>query len=118
LDEILQRMSRTAHFLVGLGILALCAVWCFVCFVGFIGTAIGRDSVPGASVYDSSFMMIYLVGGAGLICGLWLASRSFRRALRPPRLDEPPAASPPASDQERGATADEKLAHLVKKTER
>jgi hypothetical protein len=77
LAETVQRVSRTAHFLVGFGILALCAVWCFVCFVGFIGTAISRDSVPGASLYDSSYVMIYLVGGAGLICGLWLAFSQF-----------------------------------------
>ena len=113
-------MSRTAHFLVGLAILALCVAWCFVCFVWFIGNAVGRDSVPGASIHDSSFMAIYLVGGAGLICGLWFAFRSFGRALRPPRLDLPlPAATPLVApeQQHNTKTPDDRLAHLVKKTE-
>jgi hypothetical protein len=113
-------MSRTAHFLVGLVILALCAAWCFVCFVWFIGNAIGRDSVPGASIHDSSFMAIYLIGGVGLICGLWFAFRSFCRALRPPRLDLPPhAATPPVAPEQQHdtKTPDDRLAHLVKKTE-
>ena len=116
-------MSRTAHFLVGLGILALCAVWCVVCFAGFIGNAVGRDSVPGASIHDSSFMVIYLIGGGGLICGVWFAFRSFRRALRPPRVESSGSPviqerrhDPAAPDQKRDpATPDERLAHLVKK---
>jgi hypothetical protein len=110
-------MSRTAHFLLGLGILLLCVVWCFVCFVWFIGTAIGRDSVPGSSIHDSSFMAVYLVGGAGLVCGLWLALRSFRSALRT-HTDLPPQAPAPATPepQRDPKSQDERLAHLVKKT--
>ncbi len=70
-------MSRTAHFVVGLAILTLCVAWCFVFFVCFIGNAVGRDSVPGGSIHDSSFMAIYLFGGAGLICGLWFALEAW-----------------------------------------
>jgi hypothetical protein len=114
-------MSRSAHLFVGLAILALCAVWCFVCFVWFIGNAVGRDSVPGASIHDSSFMAIYLFGGAGLICGLWFAVRSFGRALRSPRLDLPSHAAPqpvtPEEQQRDMRTPDDRLAHLVKKKE-
>ncbi len=55
-------MSRTAHFGIGLGILLFCVLWCFLCYVWFIGNAIGRDSVPGASIYDASFITIYVVG--------------------------------------------------------
>jgi hypothetical protein len=112
-------MTRTAHFFVGLAILALCAAWCLFCFVCFIGNAVGRDSVPGASIYDSSFIAIYLVGGAGLICGLWFALRSFGRALRSPRQDLPRlAVTPPiASEQQHDTKSpDDKLAHLLKKT--
>jgi len=113
-------MSRTAHFLVGLVVLVLCIVWCFVWFVWFIGNAIGRDSVPGASIHDSSFMVIYLVGGVGFASGLWFAFRSFCRALRPPRLDLPPHVpiQPATLEQQHEAkTPDERLAHLAKKTE-
>jgi hypothetical protein len=113
-------MTRTAHFLVGLAILALCVAWCFVFFVCFIGNALGRDSVARASIHDSSFMAIYLFGGAGLICGLWFAFRSFGRALRPPRLDLPAhAATPPVTPEPHPdtKTPDDRLAHLLKKTE-
>lgn len=113
-------MSRTAHFGIGLGILVLCVIWGFFCFVYFIGNAIARDSVPGASVYDSSFIILYVVGGAGFLVGLWCAFLSFRRALRPPRLDLPtqaPALPTSPEPLQNLATADERLAHLVKKTE-
>jgi len=61
-------------------------------------------------------MVIYLVGGGGLICGLWLAFRSFRRALHPPRLDSPAPQVTPEQPHDL-ATPDERLAHLVKKKE-
>ena len=109
-------MSRNAHFLVGLGILLLSAVWCILCLVGFIGTAIGKDSDPRASLHDSSFLIIFLVGAGGLICGLWFAFKSFRRALRAPRLD-PPTSPVTPERQPNLKRAEETLAHLVKKTD-
>lgn len=111
-------MSRGKHFVNGLGLLLLSAVWCFFCFVVFIGNAVGRDSVPGASAHDSSFMAIYLIGGGGLLCGLFFAFRSFGRALQSPRSASPPQtlSQPAAQDPQQDArTSEERLAHLVKK---
>jgi hypothetical protein len=107
-------MSRTAHLFAGLGFTLLCAFWGLICFVWFISNAVGRDSVPGASIFDSSFLIIYLVAVGGLVCGLWLAFRSFRRAFRTPRCDLP-APSASAEAKRDLATSDEKLAHLVKR---
>lgn len=66
-------------------------------------------------------LLIYFVGGAGLVCGLWLAFKSFHRALRAPRLDLPgeeaaPGATP--GPQQDIKTPDERLAHLLKKTDK
>jgi hypothetical protein len=95
-----------------------CVLWCFVCFLLFLGNAVGRDSVPGASIYDSSFLTLYAIGGGVLVAGLYFAFLSFRRALRPPRLDVPAAtqASVMPRQQEPG-TPDERLAHLVKRAD-
>jgi hypothetical protein len=113
-------MSRTAHFSIGLGILLLCVLWFLVSFVWFIGLCLSSDSVPGATIYDSSFIALYVVGGAGLLAGLWFAFKNFRRALQPPRLDLPSQAPTPMVAPEQPLdkrTPDEKLADLVKKTE-
>src|SRR5262245_12319454 len=112
-------MSRGAHFGIGVGILLLCVLWFFFCFVWFIGLAVGSDSVPGASIYNSSFITLYVVGGAGLLAGLWLAFKSFRRTLRPPGLDLPsqaPASTVMLQPPLDMRTPDEKLSSLVKKT--
>ena len=114
-------MSRTAHFGIGLGIALFCVLWCFFCYVWFIGLALGRDSAPGASIFDSHFMALYVVWGAVLLGGLWCAFLRFRRALRPLRLDSPAQASeqvPLSEQQHELATPDERLAHLTKKVER
>jgi hypothetical protein len=109
-------MSRTAHFGIGLWVVLFCVLWCFFCYLLFFANAVGRDSVPGASIYDSSFKTLYVVWGVVLLAGLWCAFLSLRRALRPPRLDVPAAIPPPAtSDQQDVVTPDERLAHLVKK---
>ena len=107
-------MSRNAHFGIGIGILLLCVLWFFFGVFMFFATAAGKDS-RGASIYDSSFITLYVVFGGGLLGGLWGAFQSFRRALRPPGRVVPlagPSTSPQQTDL---ATPDEKLAHLVKK---
>ena len=110
-------MSRTAHFGIGLGVLLFCMLWCFVCYLLFFGNAVARDSVPGASAYDSSFVTLYEIGGVVLVAGLCCAFVCFRRALRPPRVDVSPATprSAKPSPQDVG-TSEERLARLVKRT--
>jgi hypothetical protein len=106
-------MSRNAHFGIGIGILLLCVLWLFFGVFMFFAVAAGKDS-RGASIYDSSFIVLYVVFGGGVLGGLWLAFQSFRRALRPPERVAPPAPSTavPKTDL---ATPEEKLAHLVKR---
>lgn len=111
-------MNRGAHFGIGLGMMLFCGFWCLIGYAWFIGLAISRDSVPGASVFDSSFITLYVVWGSVFLGCLWGAFLSFRRALRLRRrsaLPEPPE-SPISKRQPDLATPDEKLAHLVKRS--
>jgi cytochrome b561 len=113
-------VSRTAHFGIGVGIILLCVLWCVFGVFVFWAVAVGKDS-RGATIYDSSFITLYVIFGAGLLVGFGLAFLSFRRALRPPQLDSPPEPPLELSTPERRddvATPDERLAHLVKKTKR
>src|ERR1039457_4876264 len=87
-------MSRGSYFGIGLGIILISLFWCFFCFVWFIGLAVGRDSVPGASVFDSSFITLYVVWGSVFLGCLWGAVRCFRSALRPPARHAPSVAQP------------------------
>ena len=105
-------MSRNAHFGIGIGILLLCVLWFFFGVFMFFAIAAGKDSRDG-SIYDSSFIVLYVVFGGGLLGGLWTAFQSFRRALRPPNKVVPRAPTPKQPTDL--ATADERLAHLVKK---
>jgi hypothetical protein len=107
-------MSRNAHFGIGIGILLLCVVWFVFSVFMFFAVAAGKDS-RGASIFDSSFITLYVVFGGGLIGGLWVAFKNFRRALRPPERVVPPAEPSTFTQQTDLATPDEKLAHLVKK---
>ena len=82
----------------------------------FFGLAVGHDS-RGASIHDSPFIVLYLVFGVGFLVGLRFAFRSFRRALRSPRLDsqaETGQALNTLKQPEDAASPDERLAHLVK----
>jgi hypothetical protein len=111
-------MSRLSYFGIGAGMVLMGVGWCFVGELLWVGLAIGRESVPGASTSDSAFITFYVVWGGGLLGILWGAFSSFRRSLRPPpRVARPP--SPPPTDQPHGlavgATADERLAPLLKK---
>ncbi len=111
-------MSKLSHLGIGL---ALC-VFCLVClglgYVAFIGTAISKDSVPGASVFNSGFIIIYVVFGGLILGGLWLAFLSFRRVFAaPPRSTREPAvmAEQKTSAVPSHGTPDDKLAHMVKR---
>ena len=113
----IESLSRAKHFLIGLGLLLLSAIWSFLFYVIFIGNAIARDSVPGASVHDPTFVAIYAIGGAGLLCGVYFAIRSLGRTLQPaPRPHSPAPPSQPGLQEQRpeAKTSDEKLAHLIK----
>ena len=110
-------MNRVSHLGIGIG---LC-VFSFVCFsmgrLMFLGMAIGKDSVPGASIFDGDFITLYVVDSSLILGALWFALLSFRRAFRPPtrRPSVPPATAIQALEIHSAATPEEKLAHLVKK---
>jgi len=106
-------MSRNAHFGIGIGVLFLCVVWFVFGVFLFFAAAAGKDS-RGASIYDSSFIVLYVVFGSGLLVGLWAAFRSFRRALQSSERDVPPTA-PAFTTPTELATPDERLSDLVKK---
>lgn len=106
-------MSRNAHLGIGIGVLLLCSLWFIFGVFMFFALAAGKDS-RGGSIFDSSFILLYLVFGGGLLAGLWIALRSFRRALRPPTKVTPPI-SPTVEQPSTLATPDDKLAHLIKK---
>jgi hypothetical protein len=108
-------MSRNTHFAIGTGILVLCAFWCLMGIAWFFGLGFGRDSVPGASVFDSSFMTFYILWGSGFLLFLWAAFRSFQTALRRPKRAVPPSAPSATAQQVAVATPDKKLARLLKK---
>jgi hypothetical protein len=112
-------MSRKTQLGIGIMMLLGSVLWIYVCFLVFIGLAVGEDSVPGASIFDSNFMVLYFVAGSGLLVILWCAFLFFRRAIRASRTDVPvtSAAPPDVSEPARRLTAEERLAHLVKKTE-
>jgi len=77
--------------------------------VAYIGTAISKDSVPGASVFDGGFILIYIFFGGLILGALWFALLSFRSAFRPPPRET--SYSPPVPAQQplvaAGATTDE-----------
>ena len=107
-------MSRKTHFGIGIGILLVSVVWCVLGVFIFFGLAAGKDS-RGASIYDSSFITLYVIFGCGLLVGLWASFQSFRRAFRHDERVVPPASPTESSQQTDLATPDEKLAHLEKK---
>jgi hypothetical protein len=112
-----SHMTRTAHFGIGLALGLVSAFWCAMGLALWIGNAIGKDSPIAGPFFDPKFVVTLLVWGAILLCILWGMFRSFRRALRPPRLDSinPPPEAAPKPTLESPAAPDERLAHLVKK---
>jgi hypothetical protein len=111
-------MSRTAHIGIGLVILVLCFLWCIFGLFMFFALAAGRD---GGTIYDSAFIVLYLIFGAGFLAGLRSAFLGFRRALQSPQLDaqfEPGQAIVTRTQQDDIASSDEKLAHLMKGSEK
>jgi len=112
-------MSRIAHFGIALAILTICVLWCVFGVFMFFALAAGRDS-RGGTIYDSAFIVLYLIFGAGFFVGLWFAFRSFRSALRPSRpvsQIETGQAPDATKQQDALATPDERLAHLVKESQ-
>jgi hypothetical protein len=110
-------MSRGSHFGISVGIGLFCVLWCFIGVAWFFGLAVSRDSVSGASIFDSSFIVFYVFWGSVFLGCLWGAFQSFRRAARTPQRNLPmeTPTSSTESEQHDLATPDEKLAHLVKK---
>lgn len=110
-------MSRLSHLGIGVALCFFCAI-CFIvgCFA-FFGTAINKNSVPGASVFDGGFIVIYVVFGGLILGGLWFALASFRRVFRaaPRQAPAPAPVATQAPQLPSTATPDEKLAHLVRK---
>ncbi len=82
----------------------------------FFAMAIGKESVPSASVFGGDFIILYAVCGGLIVGALWFAFLNFRRAFRPPRTEH--SVSVAAADQTAQlpstATPDEKPAHLLK----
>src|SRR5579859_7645251 len=111
-------MSRTAHFGIGFVILVLSVLWCVFGLFMFFALAAGRE---GGTTYDSAFIVLYLIFGAGFLAGLRSAFLSFRRALQSPQPDaqmEPSQVTVTRRHQDDIASSDEKLAHLVKRSEK
>src|SRR5690242_13473862 len=110
-------MNSFSRFGIGVGILAVCGLWCLVGLAAFIGLAVSRDSVPGASIFDGPFVTLYLVWGSifvGLISFAFLGFRRSRPRATMSSSDQPQQHIMSPEDG-RAKTADERLAHLVKK---
>jgi hypothetical protein len=110
-------MTRTAHFGIGLALGLLSAFWCAMGLALWIGNAVGKDSPVAGPFFDTKFVLTLAVWGAILLSIFWGMFRSFKRALRPPRLDssKPAPDDTPIAVPKSSPTPDERLAHLVKK---
>ena len=99
----------------------LFALACFVfgSFM-FFALAAGKDSVPGASIFDSEFVMLYVVCGGLILASVWVGLVNFGRAFGPGgRQNAFSIPRNPTTPQVlEGATPDDRLAHLVQKGNR
>ena len=77
-------MNRAAHLGIAIVTTAFCVLWSVIGLEWFLGLAIRLDDVPGASIFDSSFITFCIGWGGLFVGGLWFAFRNFRRALRFP----------------------------------
>jgi len=108
-------MSRLSRLGIGIALCLFCVICFGVGYVAFIGTAISKDSVPGASVFDGKFIVVYVVFGGLILGALWFALINFKSAFAAPqRPGRPEAAQDPEPRPASGATPEERLAHLVK----
>lgn len=109
-------MSRFSHFNIGI-MLCICATICsiFGYFV-FLAYAAGKDG-SGGSIFDGSFILIFLIFGGLILGSLWAAFANFRRGLRHSKPETGTVKTQPVASSRPPAptTADEKLAHLVPK---
>jgi hypothetical protein len=110
-------MTRTAHLGIGFALGLFGAFWCAIGLTLWIGNALGKASPVSPPFFDTKFVELLLIWGAIFLCILWGMFRSFKRALRPPRLDatNPAPEAVPKAIPERPATPDERLALMVKK---
>ncbi len=93
-------------------------VWFFIGVAWFIGLAVGRDSVPGASLFDGAFILFYVVWGGIFLGIIIMALSNLWRSVQPsPRKpsSELPSQFVQTQGLATGATPDERLAPLLKK---
>jgi hypothetical protein len=103
-------MSKLLHFGIGVALLLFFLFWCVFGVFMFVGY--------GAFGFSADGYVVLWVGV--FLASIWGIFSTFRRALRAPRRDSPTETVTAGSSPERQpdvATPDEKLAHLVKKTE-
>jgi hypothetical protein len=114
-------MTRLAHLGIGVALIGFCCFCAWTGFLLFIGLAVSKDSVPGASVFDVDFLVLYVVCGGVILVGLWAALASLKRAFRAPPRQQAVAAQRSAVPQHPlapGSTPDERLAPLVRKEQK
>jgi hypothetical protein len=85
--------------------------------VVWIGNGLGKDA--RFPFFDGGFICLLIFWTAVFIGILWAAFMSFKRSLRPTRLDKPNSDAstthPPSQLDTNTASPDERLAHLLKK---
>ena len=113
-------MSRTSHLYIGIGLclFSFVCLWCG--YMMFLMSAIGKDSVPGARLFDGGTIIIFILFGGPGVGALWFAFRNFKRAFQPPprQRSEPLPRAEQAPGVPTVGTPDERLAYLVKKPDR
>jgi len=110
-------VTRLAHFGISVALTALSVLCGVIGVVLSFALAVSKDSVPGASIVDADFILLYVVCGGFILAGLWGAWNNLKRALQAPKKPATavaPAPFAPAHTLASGATADERLAPLVK----
>jgi hypothetical protein len=112
-------MSRNAHFGIGIAVGIFGWFWVMCLWFMFWGRGIQTDS-RSDTFYSDSFIIGLIIWGTGFLGILWAIRLCLKRTFRPPRLDTPPQAPTPLvaiEQQQELRTPDEKLAHLVRKTD-
>jgi hypothetical protein len=103
-------MSKLSHFGIGVALLLFFLFWCVFGVFMFVGYGAFGFSVD-------AYVVLWV---AVFLASIWGIFSTFRRALRTSRNDSPSETVTAQSSSGRKpdvTTPDEKLAHLVKKTE-